>query len=227
MPLQSADRSESQHSVPTPSQKRNDRDETQRVDTHRFVTLQEAEKQAQEWAGFKRGHMSVVYQRTSGTVRAQYVQFPNGFLAYMRYNAQQVMIEYHNLHLFAEVGDVPETTFGSNVLPLFSSLHPQIVPLPDSEREEGELFAFLHAPVPNKISIDVVANRPLDEPADDETLLTVQIDLTDGTLSVLCWNKERNGQDPHKFVAATLPVCAVTQRLSHYQRDCANKDNVL
>lgn len=129
-----------------------------------------------------------------------------------------MMSEHHNLHLFEEVGDVAETEHESGVLPLVSSLHPQIVPLPDGEREEIELFAFLHTPVPNKISIDVVANRPLDEPADEETLLTVQIDLTDGTLSVLCWNKERNGQDPHKFVAATLPVSTVIQRVSHYQR---------
>lgn len=194
------------------------RDETIHIDMYCFATLQEAEEQAQEWVGRKRGHTAVVYQRTSGIVRAQYVQLVSGFQVFVRYDEHHALLEQHNLHLFeGQEKNVRGTGDERTVIPLFPTLQPHIVPLLDGERDEDEVFAYLHIPVPNKISIDIVPHRPVDEPTDDDCLLTVQIDFTDGTLSVLCWNRELDGQDPHKFVAATLPVSVVTQRLSHYQ----------
>lgn len=175
------------------------------VDTQPASIRTEAGEAAENWARQKRGNMALAYRRRTGIVLAQYCQAPDGFLGFLLYAPHGRLEEQHNAHLFEPLAGTTAQERGeggraTQQSPPFVETAPTCTyPVRDDAHPEREWW-YAQRPSNSGLWMSVFPDRPVDEIAEDEPLLTAVLEVFGGQLRILWWNRDNLEGDPHILV---------------------------
>ena len=175
------------------------------VDTQPVSIRTEAGEAAENWARQKRGNMALAYSRRTGMVQAQYCQAPDGFLGFLLYTPHGRLEEQHNAHLFEALPGMTPQERGESEreaqrsIPFVETAPTCTYPVGD-DAHPGQEWWYAQRPSNSGLWMSVFADRPLDETAEDEPLLTAVLEVFGGQLRILWWNRDNLEGDPHILV---------------------------